>query len=284
MVNKSMLDTVTVVFKEELPILKVQAESINLYAQEIGIQTIFVIVNDDDNVVDQINLDWWGSFRDRVRIIPRSYFGCTFVENGWVSQQALKILASALSTNQFSMILDAKTIIVKKAVIDLILPGGNPIGGTHPIPEVFYPSARIIGELFGVTLTRNGGSSGVPFIFNNNIIRDMLVEIKSRTGQEFSDWFQEQGMVTEYLLYVGYNLYLHRSMDKFYSLTYPYTVANLCHNQTGIIEEKLIEMLEPDKLTISVHRRAWAVMNEKQRSTYKQILVSRGLTTAQELV
>jgi hypothetical protein len=279
-----MIDIITVVFEEELPILKVQAESINLYAQEIGIQTIFVIVNDDDNVVDQINLDWWGSFRDRVRIIPRSYFGCTFVENGWVSQQALKILASALSTNQFSMILDAKTIIVKKAVIDLILPGGKPIGGTHPIPEVFYPSARIIGELFGVTLTRNGGSSGVPFIFNNNIIRDMLVEIKSRTGQEFSDWFQEQGMVTEYLLYVGYNLYLHGLMDKFYSLTYPYTVANLCHNQTGIIEEKLIEMLEPDKLTISVHRRAWAVMNEKQRSTYKQILVSRGLTTAQELV
>lgn len=279
-----MLDTVTIVFKEELPILKVQAESINLYGQEMGIQTIFVVVNDNDNLVDQIDPGWWGSLKDRVRIIPRSYFGCTFVENGWVSQQALKILTSALSTNQFSMILDAKTIIVKKATIDLVLPGGKPIGGTLQIPEVFYPSAKIVGELFGVTLTHNGGSGGVPFIFNNSTIRNMLIEIKSRTGQEFSDWFQEQGMVTEYLLYVGYNLYLHGEMNKFYSLTHPYSVANLCHSQTAIIDNKLLEMQEPIRLTISAHRRAWAVMNEKQRSAYKQILISRGLTTARELV
>jgi hypothetical protein len=73
-------------------------------------------------------------------------------------------------------------------------------------------------------------------------------------------------------------------MDKFYSLTYPYTVANLCHSQTGIIKEKLIAMQKSDKLTISVHRRAWVAMNEEQRSAYKQILLSRGLTTAQELV
>jgi hypothetical protein len=120
-------------------------------------------------------------------------------------------------------------------------------------------------------------------MFKNDIIRDMLVEIKSRTGKEFSDWFQEQGMVTEYLLYVGYNLYLYGSMDKFYSLTYPYGVANLCHSQTGIITEKLMEMQEPHRLTISVHRRAWAVMTQEQREAYKTILINRNITTAQDI-
>jgi hypothetical protein len=278
-----MIDIVTVVFREELPILRVQAESIDLYCQGIGIRTIFVVVNDTADLINDIDVAWWGSLSNRVRIVHRDHFGCSFVENGWVSQQVLKVLGSSLSENQFSMILDAKTIIVKSATLELLLPGGKPIGGNHPIPEVFYPSANIVGKLFNVKLTHNGGSSGVPFMFHNNTIRSMLAEIKSRTGQEFSDWFQEQGMVTEFLLYVGYNLYLHGAMDQFYSLTYPYTVANLCRTQTGIIEEKLVEMQQKDKLTVSVHRCAWAVMSEEQRNTYKKLLVSRNIKTAQDL-
>jgi hypothetical protein len=278
-----MIDIVTVVFREELPILRVQAESIELYCQAIDIHTIFVVVNDTADLIKDIDVSWWGSLSNCVRIVHRDQFGCLFVENGWVSQQVLKVLGSSLSENQFSMILDAKTIIVKSATLELLLPGGKPIGGGHPIPEVFYPSTSIVEKLFNVKLTHNGGSSGVPFMFHNNTIRNMLIEIKSRTGQEFADWFQEQGMVTEYLLYVGYNLYLHGTMDQFYSLTYPYTVANLCRTQTGIIEEKLIEMQQKDKLTVSVHRYAWAVMSAKQRLQYKNLLVNRGIETAKYL-
>jgi hypothetical protein len=278
-----MIDIVTVVFREELPILRVQAESIDLYCQDIGIRTIFVVVNDTADLINNIDLAWWGSLSNRVRIVHRDQFGCSFVENGWVSQQVLKVLGSSLSENQFSMILDAKTIIVKSATLELLLPGGKPIGGDHPIPEVFYPSASIVEKLFNVKLTHNGGPSGVPFMFHNNTIRSMLIEIKSRTGREFADWFQEQGMVTEYLLYVGYNLYLYGTMDQFYSLTHPYSVANLCRNETGIIEEKLIEMQHKDRLTVSVHRYAWAVMSAKQRLQYKNLLVSRGIETAKYL-
>lgn len=279
-----MIDTVTVVFQDELPILRVQAQSLDLYAQDIGIQKIIVVVNDHDSVAQQIDPAWWGSLRDQVWIVPRSHFQCSFVDDGWVSQQALKVLASALSHNQFSMILDAKTILVRPVTLDLVLPDGKPIGGTYPIPEVFETSARIVGDLFGVVLTHNGGSSGVPFFFHNQTIRSMLAEIKTRTGQEFSDWFQQQGMVTEYLLYVGYNLYLHGSMDKFYSMTYPYDVSNLCRNQTNIVDKKLVEMQRAKNLTVSVHRYAWAVMSATQKELYKKILLSKNLTTAQDLV
>jgi hypothetical protein len=114
-----MIDLVTVVFREELPILRVQAESIDLYCQDIGIQTIFVFVNDTVDLINDIDLAWWGSLSNRVRIVHRDQFGCLFVENGWVSQQVLKVLGSSLSENQFSMILDAKTIIVKSATLEL---------------------------------------------------------------------------------------------------------------------------------------------------------------------
>ena len=278
-----MLDIVTIVFRDELPILKVQAESINLYCKDIGIQTIFVVVNDDDSVVDQIDTAWWGSFSDRVRIIPRSFFKYEFVENGWVSQQVLKVLASALSTNQYSIVLDAKTIFVKTATIDLLFPGGKLAGGTCPIQEVFKTSARIVEEIFNVVIDYNGGNSGVPFIFKNEIIRSMIAEIETRTGETFPKWFQDQGMVTEFILYVGYCKYLHGEMSNIYSLSNPYDAVNLCHSQIGIIPNKLLDMTNSCNLTVSIHRRAWAAMTTEQKNTYKNLLVSRGIKTAGEL-
>ena len=278
-----MIDIVTVVFKDELPILKVQAESVDLYCKELGIKTIFVIVNDEDSVANQIDSAWWGSLSNCVKIIPRSFFKYNFVENGWVSQQVLKVLASALSTNQFSMILDAKTIFVKTTTLDLLLPDGKMAGGLYKIQEVFSTSARIVGELFNVVVDRNGGLSGVPFIFNTNDIHGMIAEIESRTNDSFPNWFQDQGMVTEYILYVGYCIYRYGNLDKIYSLTVPYQVVNLCHSQTGIISNKLLEMSEPGSLTVSVHRRAWTVMTTEQQHIYKQLLVDRGIKTAEDL-
>ena len=278
-----MLDIVTVVFRDELPILRVQAESIDLYCQDIGIQTIFVIVNDDDSIVDQIDPSWWGSLKNRVRVVHRDYFNCSFVENGWVSQQVLKVLGSTLSTNQYSMILDAKTIIIKQVTIDLLFPNGKQAGGSYPIQEVFLTSARIVGELFNVTVDRNGGSSGVPFIFKNKLICNMIVEIENRTKESFPKWFQDQGMVTEYILYVGYCKYLYGTLDDMYSQSYPYQVVNLCHSQTGIVPNKLNDMAQSNTLTVSVHRRAWTAMTEEQQDTYRKLLTSRNIKTAGDL-
>lgn len=278
-----MIDTITIVFKDELPILQVQAQSIDLYCQDIGIQTIFVVVNDDDIVADQIDINWWGSLSSCVKIISRSFFKYEFAKNGWLSQQVLKILASSLSNNQYSMILDAKTIIVKPTSIDLLFPGGMIAGGTQPIQKVFRPSAQIVGELFKITVDHNGGCSGVPFIFNNDIVRNMIVEIENRTNELFPKWFQDQGMVTEYILYVGYCKYFYGTLDNVYSNTYPYRVTNLCHSETEIIDSKLNNMAEPNNLTVSIHRRAWGIMTDKQKSTYKQLLISRGITSGENI-
>jgi hypothetical protein len=54
-----MIDIATVVFRDELPILKLQAQSIERYCQHIGIRNIYVIVNDDDDTIHQIDAGWW---------------------------------------------------------------------------------------------------------------------------------------------------------------------------------------------------------------------------------
>jgi hypothetical protein len=86
------IDLVTVVFEPELPVLRAQAQSINLYCRDLGIKNIYVIVNDHESVAKQIDPAWWGDMQHRVVIMPRRTFSTNFADNGWVSQQVLKLL------------------------------------------------------------------------------------------------------------------------------------------------------------------------------------------------
>ena len=89
-----MIDIVTVVFEEELPVLQVQAQSIDHFCTDLGLKNIYVMVNDHDDLTSQIDKSWWGQFQDRVQIVPRSMFATSYVDNGWVSQQVLKLLGA----------------------------------------------------------------------------------------------------------------------------------------------------------------------------------------------
>jgi hypothetical protein len=111
----------------------------------------------------------------------------------------------------------------------------------------------------------------------------MITEIENRTKESFPKWFQDQGMVTEFILYAGYCKYLYGTLDHVYSQIYPYRVINLCHSETGIIPNKLYIMTESNVFTVSIHRRAWTVMTAEQRDTYKKFLISCNIKTAGEL-
>jgi hypothetical protein len=42
-------------------------------------------------------------------------------------------------------------------------------------------------------------------------------------------------------------------------------------------------MAQSKTLTVSIHRRAWAVMTEEQKDTYRKLLTSRHIKTAGDL-
>ena len=124
-----MIDICTVVFDAELDVLKLQARSIELYCQDIGLKNIFVMVNDSSRV----DPAWYGSFADRVQIIPRTEFDCEWRDNGWVSQQVLKMLGSAMSDNAWCMIVDAKTLFVRPVELNQVLADGRAATGSLSI-------------------------------------------------------------------------------------------------------------------------------------------------------
>ena len=283
-----MIDIVTVVFREELPILKVQAQSVDLYCQDIGIQTIYVVVNDDQSIVQEIDPAWWGSLSSHVKIIHRQEFGCEFVADGWLTQQLLKILCAALSQNQYTMILDAKTILVKPLELNYLFDlQGRQIWGYTPIQPVFKPAGLLVSKLFDIDIAHVAGPSGVPFLFHGNTVREMVSMVTKITNQSFPAWFQQMGMITEFILYTGYILYRDGTLDRVYSKNYPIKCipgVNICHSETDQFDKKILTMLQDNILTVGIHRNCWNKLTSNQQALYVTILQSRGITQAKSIL
>jgi hypothetical protein len=272
-----MIDICTVVFREELAILKAQAQSIALRCQDLGSLNIYIVVNDTDDVVAEIDSAWWGNLASKVMVIPRSTFSTTYVDNGWLSQQVLKLLTPALSYNKYTMVLDAKTVFVKDFKLSELLQDNRPQVGSMPIYPVFESSSQITGELFGIEVKRQLGPGGVPFFFHNATLRAMIAKVETLTQESFPKWFQSQGMLTEFILYSGY-VDSVEAWDKLYSDQSWVTPCNVCHSELGAWERKFAEMQNAH--TVSVHRHAWAELTPAQKQQYQHFLIDRSVLLA----
>lgn len=267
------MDLCTVVFCDELDALRLQAQSIQLYARDLNPRSIYVMVNDDSDIDTSI----YGDLADRVRVIPRSIYGCEWSENGWLSQQVLKLYGAALSSDTWCMVLDAKTLFVRPALLEDIMPDGRPRVGSLDIYPVFERSRDIAQDLFGVKLARQLGPGGVPFVFHTPSVRAMIGHVELLTDCNFADWFQAQGMLTEFILYSAYLHYEYHGFDHLYDHVNSIHPVNLCHSEINHFDQKLTIMQQPDTLTVSIHRAAWSALTAAERERYLAFLASRGL-------
>ena len=276
-----MIDLITIVFRDELPILRVQAESIYKYCSSDFVGNIYVVVNDDldDSVIDP---SWWGDFANQVQILNRSQFGSDWTSNGWVSQQALKLLCGAQCENKWSVVLDAKTLIVKSLDSTLFDHNQRAKSGSLQIYDVFLPSKHIVDQLFDVDLSFQLGPGGVPFIFSTDTVKQLVHTIEESTCQDFASWFQSQGMLTEFLLYTGYAI-KSGHIDKYSLAESSIHPVNICHSETGIWDTKIDQMKNNNTLTVSVHRGAWASASEQQKQAYRDLLISKHLLQSSEI-
>ena len=280
-----MIDIVTVVFEQEIPVLRAQAQSIALNCQRIGIRNIYVVLNDSETIASQIDPAWWGPLANNVLVIPRTAFSTPFVENGWVSQQVLKLITAAMSYNTYSMILDAKTIFVRELDPNNIVDSAGRIQtGILPLYPVFAPAKKIVDELFEMDLQRQVGPGGVPCIVHNDTVRMMIAEVTLRTRTSFPIWFQSQGVLTEFVLYSAFVQHLCGDIGVLYDQhNHLGSIINVAHNETDSWLIKINQMNKGETLTVSVHRGAWEQLTAQQRQEYRDLLLQRGIEAARDL-
>ena len=258
---------------------------IERYCRNIGIRNIYVIVNDEDDTIHQIDAGWWGAAANHVLVVPRSAFSTLFVEDGWVSQQVLKLLAASMSYNTWTLVLDAKTIFVKELVLeDLIDEQGRVRVGTLDIYPVFENTRLMVNQTYDIDMTKQLGPGGVPFLFQNDAVRLMIAETTFRVKQKFPLWFQGKGLITEFMLYSGYLQYRFGGFETYYNPVCSFGVINVCHTEVDQYERKLAEMKNSDPLTVSIHRNAWKQLTDDQKKAYQHFLLDREIFCAWELI
>lgn len=263
-----MIDIVTVMFESELEVLRLQARSLALFVKDID--SIVVVVNQDQAC--HVDTRWWGIHQHKVTVMHRNLFGHTWSSDGWVSQQALKLLATSRCASRWAVILDAKTIFVSDFELDEI----RPTVGALDIYPVFEPSRNMANALFGVNLSQQLGPGGVPFVIDTAQSRDMIAWIECHTGQSFAVWFQQQGRLTEFILYSAWIQYHTGSLNSLYNTNTTNIIpVNLCHSEVARFEQKLSQM--PTATTVSIHRNAWIQLADNQKTQYMDFLHSRGI-------
>ena len=284
-----MIDLITVVFREELPLLKIQARSICQYLNPQHINCIYVIVNDHDDVALDIDVAWWQHFQHCVKIIPMSHWNYQCRVSGWENQQLLKLLAAANAVSEWSMVLDAKTWFVRPVNLhDLFDSEQRANVGLCPVFPQFVDSQQFVQQHFDIVLDQVIGPAGVPFLFHTQSTQQL---INSET--DFIDFFQTAlrwpHLATEFHLYSGWILKCHGSYDRWYNKTQYYECANLADWQANEFDSFLFRSQHNSKIaTASIHRRAYLQLSAEQIKSWCCWLHELGLIddidhTAQQL-
>jgi hypothetical protein len=184
------------------------------------------------------------------------------------------------------MIMDAKTLITDRMSADMfVITDCESTLGRQPIQSVFKPAAKIAGDVFDIKIDHVIAPAGVPFFFHNRTVRQMIAQIENRTGQHFPEWFQQQGMLTEFVLYSGYVQYKHQNLSNMYLGTNKLRLCNnICHSEVTMFDTKLKLVLDQRTLTMGVHRNAWSQLTLQQQEAYVAYLISLGITKAGILI
>jgi hypothetical protein len=273
-----MLDFITVVFRDELPLLEIQAESISQYINPEDISAITIVVIDNDDVGNLVDTDWWGINQNKVKIIPYSKWNYTSRINGWENQQLLKLLAASEYTSKWSMVLDAKTWFVQNLDISKLFDTeGRPNMGLCGIFTPFVSSQQFVEKLYNISMSKVIGPSGVPFVFHTETAQGLVDSV-----DDFIDFFQTSvrypNLVTEFHLYSGYVLSKFDTYETLYNKTQYYSICNISQWEVDSFDSLFNSILTTkDLLTASIHRKAYPLLSKEQLQKWVDFLRERKL-------
>ncbi len=279
-----MIDLLTVVFREELPLLKFQAKSIDNYID--CVDNIYVIVNDSPDVVSLIDKNWWGRHSDNVCVIPAENLASRPDLKGWSSQQLYKLLGSAQAQSDYVMVLDAKTWFVKRLDHNKLFETDKINLIPTVVPEVFKSAAEYTEKIYNIQIPKIIGPAGVPFIFNVTDLNEMISDLEHTLNESFYSFFTRSLKappdLTEFILYTGFIIKKYGSLSQRYNNKQYYRIINISHNEANVADILFKKIKSTSTLTISMHRGAYPKLTEQQFDTWCKIIAHYKLSPDSE--
>ncbi len=209
------LDFVTVVYGQEVLLLKLQARSFRLFVRDRDIGSIVIIINEENptRTIAQIEenvLPEYGQFLSRVKLVRGDQLvKAGITANGWRKQQTMKLLISRRIANACYVVLDAKNHFIAPASVDNFLTPDRRMrtfrarqrGSLMP----FFVNAM---EYFGLDPEQyldRAMPATTPYALSTVCVRGMLDEIEERERVTFADFFHApRRHLTEFFLYFAF--------------------------------------------------------------------------------
>ena len=275
---------VTIVFRDEVGFLRLQARSLAMYLHRKMFREIIVIANEPPAMPD----DWhervmraYADFGCRVRILTVSDLTDVPLRSGWFSQQVLKLLVAKLVKTEFYLLLDAKNHLTHPFKPDHLEGDGKPRMFTHSyrahtLRRYLYPTLEYFGlskdhaDRFNATIT--------PFAIHSQTCRDLLRFVEQKEQQRFEDVFMKhRPQMTEFFMYGSY-LRTQREIGDLYNLdgyNYPvvwkeWTADHTVHGHISRAEREHLSFF-------SVHRASVPLLTLAGRQAVAEFWTRRGL-------
>jgi hypothetical protein len=274
-------DLATVVFEKELPLLQLQARSIDLYFEQDQIDIIRVSVNDEPSVMDKIDSSWWGKHSHKVQI--GSPINVTQYRHlpGWYTQQLAKLMAVSISKNTWVCVLDAKTFWIQPFDETKFFKDNKVRHGLSDVNQTWRIGAQLAKALFPQPeIPKMINPGGVPFFMAPDYIQ-WFVNWCDNEHIDYRDFFmryvQSPVYLTEFLLYSALIQYTGE-FNEYYTGETATRTMNLADWQLPEFDKWYEELTtDPTVFTASIKQLAYEQLTEEQRNKWNSFLRSRGI-------
>lgn len=219
-----MLDIVSVFCSRDVGLLLLQARSISLYVEREQVGRTLCIWNDPLPMPEEFRGELSKELRGRpFELIDAVELGVdkdATAEDGWTTQQALKLLAARLVHTDNYLVLDAKNHFIRPISLREFI-SEDRRGLFSLVDLTSSESFQYCLRYFGVSTkrTENFGVLNVtPFLLSTQIVEDLIKELQEREGMSLAEVFlKHKNKLSEFLVYQVYVLSKGGTLSEIYS-------------------------------------------------------------------
>jgi hypothetical protein len=291
------MDCVTIIYKADLPILRLQAKSLSVYASSWGISQIHFVINDEDEESVSHDVSEYVIPLIEEVVEANVVLGSRIVRDpgpaawrrgryGWYRQQLLKLRICELISSPIYLVLDAKNIIIRSSPSSIdVLQGNKPRlwlssrgGGLARFQRNSFAVFGDISVHDAIGVSGWSLPSVTPYVFYTELVRAMLTFLDDRFSSDFDGYFLSKGVdISEFDLYFAYLIASSVNIGDFYSIGKNFS-STLFRNFDKSAEAELrrIESFKnPGVSVIGIQKERYPLQTELATRQFFDLLVDR---------
>jgi hypothetical protein len=282
------IEFVTVVYRPELLLLRLQARSIRLHAALADIRRIHVIVNEDEpaEMVASIRafaVEEYGAAAERLTIWTADELLPGLRARGWRKQQTLKLAIAAHIASPKYLVLDAKNHFIRPFDSNTFFTEDGRVRSFWTVQggslQNYLRNCLRYFELPEEWCLEQVMPAITPYGLYTELVRSMIWDISLRENVDFAEFFHAPGRdVTEFFLFYTYMRWRKMNLEKLYEYGKRYAATLFARFPNTEEREALIlkKLNDPLIKVFGLHKVRVSKLSTEGRARVYKVWVAAG--------